>query len=66
MYICDLVTFASSRYNMKLYSISDGPPSCACRLLLKALNIKYELIEVQMEKGAHLTKDYEDVRIKNM
>jgi len=46
---------------MKLYSISDGPPSLACQQLLKALNIKYELINVDLAKGAHMTKEYEDL-----
>lgn len=46
---------------MKLYSVSDGPPSLACRMLLKALKIDYELIEVDFGKGEHMTKEYEEV-----
>lgn len=46
---------------MKLYSVSDGPPSLACRQLLKALDIKYELIDVDYGKGEHMTKEYEEV-----
>lgn len=44
---------------MKLYSVSDGPPSLACRQALKALNIKYELIDVDFGKGEHMTAEYE-------
>jgi len=49
---------------MKLYSVSDGPPSLACQQLLKALNIKYELINVDFGKGEHMTKEYEKVQLK--
>ncbi|XP_014482615.1 PREDICTED: glutathione S-transferase 1 [Dinoponera quadriceps] len=44
---------------MKLYSVSDGPPSLACRMLLKTLKIDFELINVDFGKGEHLTKEYE-------
>ncbi|KAK2580276.1 hypothetical protein KPH14_012523 [Odynerus spinipes] len=43
---------------MKLYSVSDGPPSLACRQALKALNIEYELIDVDYGKGEHMTEEY--------
>ncbi|XP_050453858.1 glutathione S-transferase 1 [Cataglyphis hispanica] len=46
---------------MKLYSVSDGPPSLACRQLLKALDIEYELIDVDFGKGEHMTKEYEEL-----
>lgn len=46
---------------MKLYSVSDGPPSLACRQALKALNIDYELIDVDFGKGEHMTEEYEQV-----
>lgn len=49
---------------MKLYSVSDGPPSLACQQLLRALNIKYELINVDFGKGEHMTKEYEKVSSK--
>lgn len=49
---------------MKLYSVSDGPPSLACRQLLKALDIEYELIDVDYGKGEHMTKEYEEVFLK--
>lgn len=48
-------------HKMKLYSVSDGPPSLACRMLLKALDIDYELIDVDFGKGEHMTKEYEEV-----
>ncbi|KAI4478451.1 hypothetical protein M0802_014522 [Mischocyttarus mexicanus] len=44
---------------MKLYSVSDGPPSLACRQALKALNIEYELVNVNFNKGEHMTEEYE-------
>lgn len=44
---------------MKLYSIVDGPPSVVCRQALKALNIKYELIEVDYVNGGHMTDEFE-------
>ncbi|XP_015589913.1 glutathione S-transferase 1 [Cephus cinctus] len=46
---------------MKLYSVSDGPPSLACRQALKALKIDYELIDVDFGKGEHMTKEYEEL-----
>ena len=50
---------------MKLYSVSDGPPSLACRQALKALNIDYELIDVDFGKGEHMTEEYAKVRNLN-
>ncbi|XP_035723859.1 glutathione S-transferase 1-like isoform X2 [Vespa mandarinia] len=44
---------------MKLYSVSDGPPSLACRQALKFLKINYELIDVDFGKGDHMTEEYE-------
>lgn len=46
---------------MKLYSVSDGPPSLACRQLLKALNIQYQLIDVDFGKAEHMTEEYAKV-----
>lgn len=43
---------------MKLHAVSDGPPSLAVRMLLKALNIPYELVGVNFNKGEHLTDAY--------
>ncbi|XP_012276649.1 glutathione S-transferase 1 [Orussus abietinus] len=46
---------------MKLYSVSDGPPSLACRQALAALKLDYELIDVDFGKGEHMTKEYEQL-----
>ncbi|KAB0800299.1 hypothetical protein PPYR_06039 [Photinus pyralis] len=43
---------------LKLYAVSDGPPSLAVRMALKYLNINYELINVDFCKGEHLTDEY--------
>ncbi|XP_043268480.1 glutathione S-transferase 1 [Venturia canescens] len=43
---------------MKLYSVSDGPPSLACQQALKALNLDYELVNVDFGKGEHMTEEY--------
>lgn len=43
---------------MKLYGVSDGPPSFACRMVLKALNIPHELVPVNYNVGEHLTDEY--------
>lgn len=51
---------------MKLYSVSDGPPSLACRQALKALNIQYELIEMNFGKGDHMTNEYAQVCLYNI
>lgn len=46
---------------MKLHSVSDGPPSLACRMVLKALNIPFELVNVNYNIGEHLTDEYAKV-----
>lgn len=46
---------------MKLYAVSDGPPSLACRMTLKYLKIPFELVEVNFNVGEHLTEDYAKV-----
>lgn len=51
---------------MKLYTVSDGPPSLACRQLLKALDIEYELINVDYGKSEHMTKEYEEVIVEKI
>lgn len=43
---------------MKLYVVCDGPPSYACRMTLKALNIPCELVDVNYNIGEHLTDEY--------
>lgn len=47
---------------LTLYSVSDGPPSAACRMLLKHLNVDYNLIEVDFANGDHMTKEYAEVK----
>lgn len=47
---------------MKLYAVSDGPPSLACRMVLKALNIPFDLVNVNYNVGEHLTEEYAKVR----
>uniref|UniRef100_A0A182XGN4 glutathione transferase n=1 Tax=Anopheles quadriannulatus TaxID=34691 RepID=A0A182XGN4_ANOQN len=44
---------------MKLYAVSDGPPSLAVRMALEALNIPYEHVSVDYGKAEHLTEEYE-------
>jgi len=43
---------------MKLYAVSDGPPSLSVRMLLKALNISYELVNIDFCAGEHMTDNY--------
>ncbi|XP_011197016.1 uncharacterized protein Gst1_1 isoform X1 [Zeugodacus cucurbitae] len=43
---------------MKLYAVSDGPPSLSVRMVLKALNIPYELVNIDFIAGEHMTEDY--------
>ncbi|XP_022218260.1 uncharacterized protein LOC111071301 [Drosophila obscura] len=45
-------------YTMKLYAVSDGPPSLAVRMTLKALDIEYQLINVDFCALEHRTEDY--------
>lgn len=51
---------------MKLYGVSDGPPSISCRILFKYLNIPFELVDVNFNIGAHLTDDYAKVKFEKM
>lgn len=43
---------------MKIYAVSDGPPSLAVRMALKALEIPHEHIPVDFGKGEHMTEEY--------
>ncbi|KAH8376365.1 hypothetical protein KR200_008896 [Drosophila serrata] len=45
-------------YTMKLYAVSDGPPSLAVRMTLKALEIQYQLINVDFCALEHRTDEY--------
>ncbi|XP_046967416.1 glutathione S-transferase 1-1 [Vanessa cardui] len=43
---------------LKLYGVSDGPPSLSVRQALKWLDIPFELINVDFGKGEHMTAEY--------
>nr|WGO51748.1 glutathione S-transferase unclassified 1 [Ectropis grisescens] len=43
---------------LKLYAVSDGPPSLAVRQTLAALDVPFELINVDFGKGDHMTEEY--------
>lgn len=47
---------------MKLYSVNDGPPSLACRMTLKYLNVPYEKVDVNFNTGEMYTDWYTKVR----
>lgn len=47
---------------MKLYAVSDGPPSLAVRMALKALDIPFELVDVDFIAMEHMTDDYAKVK----
>jgi glutathione S-transferase len=46
---------------LKLYSVSDSPPTLAVRLALKALDISHSLVDIDFAAGEHLTDDYAKV-----
>ncbi|CAH2040329.1 unnamed protein product, partial [Iphiclides podalirius] len=43
---------------MKLYAVSDGPPSLSVRQALAKLKIPFELVNVDYSKGEHMTAEY--------
>lgn len=43
---------------MKLYSVSDGPPSLAVRMALKYLQVDFQLVDVDFGAGQHMTDEY--------
>lgn len=47
---------------MKLYVVSDGPPSLAVRMAIKALNIPCEEINVDYIASEHMSAEYEKVK----
>lgn len=51
---------------MKLFSVSDGPPSLAVRQCLKALEVDYELINVDFGAGDHMTEEYAKVSARHV
>ncbi|XP_039151690.1 glutathione S-transferase 1-1 isoform X3 [Drosophila simulans] len=46
---------------MKLYAVSDGPPSLAVRMCLKALDIQYQLINVDFCAMEHRSEEYSKI-----
>lgn len=46
---------------MKLYAVSDGPPSLAVRMVLAELQIPFELVPVDFIAGEHMTEAYGQV-----
>lgn len=46
---------------MKLYAVSDGPPSLAVRMAIKALNIPCEEVNVDYIASEHMTESYAKV-----
>lgn len=49
---------------MKLYSVPGSPPSLIVRLTLAALDIPFELKNVDFESAEHLSEDYAKVYSK--
>ena len=49
---------------MKLYGVSDGPPSLAVRMTLSALNVPFELKNVDYIAMEHMTEEYAKVILK--
>lgn len=47
---------------MKLYALDDGPPSLAVCMVLKALDLEWENIPVEYNRGEHLGDEYAKVR----
>ncbi|CAB3369874.1 Hypothetical predicted protein [Cloeon dipterum] len=43
---------------VKLYSVSDSPPSMAVKMTLVALNVPHEVINIDFMKGEHRTDEY--------
>ncbi|KAF2881599.1 hypothetical protein ILUMI_24574 [Ignelater luminosus] len=43
---------------LTLYAVSDGPPSLAVRMALKALDLDFNHISVDFGLGEHMTEDY--------
>nr|CAD7267452.1 unnamed protein product [Timema shepardi] len=43
---------------LKLYSVSDSPPTLSVRLALKVLDLEYTLIDVDFAGGEHLKEEY--------
>lgn len=46
---------------IKLYSVSDSPPTMAVKMTLVALNVPHTVIPVDFMKGEHRTDEYAQV-----
>lgn len=46
---------------LTLYAVSDGPPSLAVRMALKALGLDYNHVNVDFGLGEHMTDDFAQV-----
>lgn len=46
---------------LTLYAVSDGPPSLAVRMALKALDLDFNHVNVDFGLGEHMTEDYAKV-----
>lgn len=51
---------------LKLYSVSDGPPSLAVKMVLEVLKVPYENIEVDFVAGEHISEDYAKVILHSL
>lgn len=47
---------------MKLYVVSDGPPSIAVRMAIQALNIPCEQVNVNYIASEHMKDEYAKVK----
>ncbi|XP_046406457.1 glutathione S-transferase 1-like isoform X1 [Ischnura elegans] len=43
---------------VRLYSVSDSPPTLAVRMALEALGVDHQLVDVDFANGEHLTEEY--------
>lgn len=48
---------------LTLYAVSDGPPSLAVMMALKALDLEFNHINVDFGLGEHMTEEFEKVNI---
>jgi len=46
---------------IKLYSVSDSPPTLAVRMALKYLSIDYELINIDYAAGEQISEAFREV-----
>jgi hypothetical protein len=56
----------TSRMVLKLYVVSDGPPSLSVRQALALLEIPFQQVDVDFGKGEHMTAEYALVSLINI